>query len=275
MAMLNLINFSVLIPVYDGERSEHFSRALASIVEQTLLPTEVVLVKDGPLRAELEKVISCYASRYSFFKIIPLQEHLGLGEALRRGLEACNFDIVVRMDSDDISCRKRFEVQVPYLYANKNIAVLGAGIEEFHRVPGDTGRIRKVPTSPDRIKSYSKFRCPVNHPTAVFRKTAIISVGSYKNMLLFEDYYLWMRLLRKGYLIENLPLSLLHFRVTEETVKRRQGIGYFRKELFFFKRLKSEKLISSLQYITLLATRLPVRLLPNKLCGFVYNQLLR
>src|SRR3954453_9176440 len=116
MAMLDLINFSVLIPVYDGERSEHFSRALASIVEQTLQPTEVVLVKDGPLRAELEKVIRCYTSRYSFFKIVALQRHMGLGEALRRGLEACSFDIVVRMDSDDISFNNRFEVQVPYLY---------------------------------------------------------------------------------------------------------------------------------------------------------------
>jgi len=270
-----MINFSVLIPVYDGERSEHFSRALASIVEQTLVPTEVVLVKDGPLRGELEKVITCYISRYSFFKIVALQRHMGLGEALRRGLEACSFDIVVRMDSDDISFSNRFEVQVPYLYANKNIAVLGANIEEFNRVPGDTGRIKKVPTSPDKIRAYSKFRCPVNHPTAAFRKSAIIGVGSYKEMLLFEDYYLWMRLLRKGYVIENLPVSLLYFRMTKETMKRRQGFGYFRKEMVFFNTLKNEKLISSFQYLTLISTRLPVRLLPNRLCLFVYNQLLR
>jgi glycosyltransferase involved in cell wall biosynthesis len=270
-----MINFSVLIAVYYAECSQHLQLALESIVDQTLQPTEVVLVKDGPLHADLENVISSFLKQYASFKVIALQKNMGLGEALRMGLEACSFDIVVRMDSDDIACRHRFERQVPYLHLNSTIAVLGANIEEFEEVPGDVGRIKKVPSSSKKIKAYSRFRCPVNHPSAAFRKTAIISAGSYKDMLLFEDYYLWLRLLKQGFIIENLPESLLYFRVSKDTMKRRHGINYFKKELYFFNRLRNENLISLLEYFTLITTRLPIRLMPQKISLLFYKQFLR
>jgi glycosyltransferase involved in cell wall biosynthesis len=264
-----------LIVLNCGESPRHLSVALASIVEQTLQPTEIVLVKDGPLNADLENVIACYVNQYPSFKVIALQKNLGLGEALRIGLDACSYDIVVRMDSDDIACPNRFEIQVPYLYQNNTIAVLGANIEEFELVPGDVGRIKRVPSTLQKIKAYSRFRCPVNHPVAAFRKTAIISAGSYKHMLLFEDYYLWLRLLKQGFIIENLPDNLLYFRVSKEMMKRRHGLNYFRKELYFFKRLRSENLISIVEYITLITTRLPIRLLPQRISLLFYKQFLR
>lgn len=270
-----MIQFSVLISVYFGESGGNLSKALASIVEQTLQPTEIVLVKDGPLKPEVELIISEYISRYSFFKVVTLQKNLGLGEALRAGLDACSFEIVARMDSDDISCKNRFELQVPYLNSHTEISVLGANIEEFEVVPGDIGRVKRVPYSFKRIKSYSKCRCPVNHPTAVFRKTAIISAGSYRDMSFFEDYYLWVRVINKGFIIENIPVNVLYFRVSKKMMERRHGMKYFRKELRFFNALKNESLISFSRYILLIISRLPFRLLPKKISFGFYHHFLR
>ena len=49
--------FSVLISVYAREQSDYLRSALHSVFEQTVPPTEVVLVEDGPLTTELEAVI--------------------------------------------------------------------------------------------------------------------------------------------------------------------------------------------------------------------------
>ena len=50
------MNFSVLIPIYTKESPEFFNQALESIVQQTLLPSEIVIVEDGPISNELRMV---------------------------------------------------------------------------------------------------------------------------------------------------------------------------------------------------------------------------
>ena len=46
--------FSLLVPVYDGDRPDHIRRALRSAVDdQTLRPDQVIIVRDGPVREEL------------------------------------------------------------------------------------------------------------------------------------------------------------------------------------------------------------------------------
>ena len=64
-----------------------------------------------------------YKEKYDIFKIIYLKENQGLGDALRIGLKYCTYNIVARMDSDDISVPNRFEKQV----------------QEFEKDKGDTG----------------------------------------------------------------------------------------------------------------------------------------
>jgi glycosyltransferase involved in cell wall biosynthesis len=270
-----MMEFSVLISVYSQEDAGNFSRSLSSIIDQTSLPTEIVLVKDGPLQPELEDVIVSFSRRYSFLKVIPLAKNVGLGEALRIGLEACSHDIVIRMDSDDICRKDRFEIQIEYLANHPEVAVLGGNIEEFEVKPGDIGRIKKVPCSYAAIKRYSKFRCPVNHPTAAFKKSAIMTAGSYRDMPFFEDYYLWLRVLQKGYIIENLSANLVFFRVSKKMMTRRHGINYFKKEIYFFNRLRTEQIIPFSRYIALILLRLPFRLLPLKISFLFYHQFLR
>lgn len=50
--------YSVLMSVYQKENPEYFRAALSSIFHQTVPPTEVVLVCDGPLTDALNKVMN-------------------------------------------------------------------------------------------------------------------------------------------------------------------------------------------------------------------------
>ena len=104
--------FSVLISVYAREQSDYLRSALHSVFEQTVPPTEVVLVEDGPLTTELEAVITDFCEKYNTLKIVKLAKNMGLGNALNIGLSACTYDLVARMDSDDLSLPNRFEAQL-------------------------------------------------------------------------------------------------------------------------------------------------------------------
>lgn len=101
--------FSVLISVYNKENSLSLRQSLTSVFRQKLPPTEVVLLKDGPLTEELDKVIAEYVMRYPELKIVSLPVNQGLGKALNEGLKHCSYDLVARMDTDDIAKPVSFE----------------------------------------------------------------------------------------------------------------------------------------------------------------------
>ena len=80
------------------------------MINQTVTPDEIVIVKDGPLTEELEKVLIRYKEKYlQIFNIVESKENIGLGRALNLGLEICKNELVARMDTDDISKSKRCE----------------------------------------------------------------------------------------------------------------------------------------------------------------------
>lgn len=125
------MQFSVLISVYHREVPSYLSASLQSIFNQTLVPSEVVLVKDGPLTPELDLVIDEFVAKYSTLKIVILPENVGLGRALNEGLKHCSHELVARMDSDDICKPDRFEKQIMAFEQQKDVAVVGSWIDEF------------------------------------------------------------------------------------------------------------------------------------------------
>jgi glycosyltransferase involved in cell wall biosynthesis len=268
--------FSVLISVYDKEQHTYLDRALSSMVNQTLLPAEIVLVEDGLLTPELRMVISGYCAKYpALLKIVKLDNNVGLGLALAKGLEFCTQDVVIRMDSDDICVPDRFEKLYNFLNDHHDISVVGSVIEEFNFYPGDLKKYRRLPIEPQELVRFAKFRNPLNHPSVAFRKQDILKIGGYLNMPLFEDYYLWVRLLVAGYKIANISESLLYFRIGNNMVGRRHGMSYLKKEWAFLQAIKNLNFISNFEYTSSLCLRSPMRLIPRNTLALIYKVFLR
>jgi len=268
--------FSVLISTYKSDNPKCLKKALESIFNQSLKPNQVVLVIDGEISLEATQIIEEVKDKYSeIFELVQLPYNGGLGNALKVGIRHCKHSLIARMDADDVSDFDRFKTQVEYFNKNPNLSVVGSFVEEFHNEPNDYGSVKKVPLSNLEIKRYSSFRNPINHPSVMFKKESIEQVGSYKEINLFEDYYLWLRLLKAGFLIENIPQCLLHFKVGNDLIGRRHGFSYLKKEYYFLKVCHSENLITTRAFVTQVFSRLPLRILPKKILLLIYNRFLR
>lgn len=272
-------NFSVLISIYHKENPDFFKEALDSVLNQTILPNEIVLIKDGLLNENLENVIWEYDNKYpNLFNIISLPTNQGLGNSLSIGVLNCKNDLIARMDTDDICVFNRFEKQIEFLNNNLGVDLVGSNVEEFNTTPGDIKRYRVLPKNGRDLIRFSKFRNPINHPSIMFRKDKVIAAGNYKsNLLFFEDYSLFIRMIKNNFNLYNIQENLLFFRVGTgiETIKRRSGFNYLINEWKFS--LFSLKIghLNYFEWFFYIITKLPFRLLPANVILFIYTKFLR
>ena len=267
--------FSVLMAVYKKEQPLFFKEALRSVFEQSLIPNEVVLVKDGPLTEELEQIIVDFSSKNEQLKVITLEKNQGLGEALRIGLNACSFDLVARMDSDEICKPYRFEKQIAFLKEHKEITIVGSWIEEFSDCKEEIEAIRELPQEDKQLKIFMKWRNPFNHMTVMFRKKDILAVGGYQPFYLLEDYYLWNRLANANYYFANIGESLLWARGGYTMLERRGGWKYVVSESKLLKFMYRSGRINIVEFGANLMMKSIIRLIGKHLRHTIYTFFLR
>jgi glycosyltransferase involved in cell wall biosynthesis len=269
------MKFSVLMSVYFKENKFFFISSLESLINQTLRPDEIILVKDGPLTNELDEMMNNYCFKYDFIKIVSLPKNSGLAHALNEGLKHCSFDIVARMDSDDISPTNRFEKQIAYLSENPEIDVLGSNICEFEGDVNNIKTIRRVPQFDKEIKRKGRLKSPVNHATIIFKKNKMLEIGGYNENISPEDYYLWLKMFKNGFIFHNIQEPLLLVRIDNGMIERRRGLSYLRKELFFFKTAYDENLIPLSFYLINIGIRSFFRILPSSVLKKAYQLIFR
>ncbi len=269
------MDFSVLLSVYQKEKPEYFRQSLDSILSQTCLPTQIVLVEDGPLTEELYREVEALSQRTDRLKVVPLKENMGLGKALNIGIRECDYELVARMDTDDIAFPDRFALQIEAFERDPELGLCGGYVEEFIDSVENVVSVKKVPLKDEEIRRYAKKRNPFNHPTVMFKKSEVEKAGGYQHALYFEDYYLWMRMLKNRVKAKNIDRALLHFRTGADMYQRRGGFAYMKHAVAFKKRLYREGLISFGDYLVSASIHVAVSLMPNSLRGWVYSRLLR
>lgn len=270
--------FSIITSVYKNDKPEFVRVALDSmLVNQSTKPSEIVLVQDGPVSDELSSLLSEYETKYpEVINIIRQEKNGGLGNALRLGTETAKYELVARMDSDDICLPNRFEKQLEYLDLHPDVDIVGGQMTEFIGGPTNIVGKRVVPTDNEAIYEFMKSRCALNHVTVMFRKDAVMRVGNYQDWYWNEDYYLWVRMMAGGCKFGNLEDVLVNVRSGADQYSRRGGRKYYESEKGI-KKLQLEKgMISHFEYTYFMALRYILQILmPNWLRGWVFRTFAR
>lgn len=270
--------YSVLMSVYEKDCPIYLKAAIESMLNQTEVPDEIVLVCDGPLTDKQNQVIKEY---FNHMKVLRLERNQGLGAALSEGIKLCSNEWIARMDSDDISVSDRCSLQLDYLRKHPDVDVLSGTLAEFEGNACTEKEALKLVTSykqlpevHDQLKVYMSGRNPINHPCVMFRKSRVLEAGGYQPCYLFEDYDLWIRMFQKGAVFANVPQVLLYMRINH-MYERRGGIVYTREIIRFYKKMYQNQLITVPGFLVAVGIRVTVSLIPAKARRHLYETKLR
>ena len=212
---------SILISSYNTETT-YIRDCLNSIRNQKgWFGFQLVWVNDGSSIEHtmgLENELLLFKSNTRFCNLTYLKNlgNQGIAYSLNYGLLHCHHETVFRMDSDDIMFDTRIEKQLDYLNKHTQVAVCGTGMEMFNT----DGARKPIVHSP--VMSFTEYKKSpkmwiANHPTIAMKKSIILSIGNYNPSIKgYEDLELYIRLLKQGYELHNLPDILLYYRVHEK-----------------------------------------------------------
>ena len=270
--------FSIITSVYKNDKPEFVKVALDSmLVHQTVKPDEIVLVQDGPVSYELSRLLLDYKDNYEgVLNVIKLEKNGGLGNALKLGVVNAKYNIIARMDSDDICQPERFEKQLTYLDAHPECDIVGGQMTEFIDSPDNIVGRREVPLTNEKIYEFMKSRCALNHVTVMFRKEAVLKAGNYQDWFWNEDYYLWVRMMMTGCKFANIPDIAVNVRSGADQYARRGGKKYFDSEIGIKKLMLEKGMINRKEYVMNYVQRFIIQLLlPNSVRGWVFRTFAR
>ena len=275
MSEMEYPKFSVLMSLYLKEKPEYLNEALKSVINQTVKPNEIVIVYDGPITTELKSVVEQYVSNNpGLIKIIDNPENKGLGLALADGVPQCTYELIARMDTDDICRKDRFEKQLEEFVKDPRLDICGSHLLEFEEKEENIVARRRVPLVDKDIKEYQKRRDGFNHMSVMFKKKSVLAAGNYQSCLLMEDTLLWANMFMNGAKGKNIDDYLVYVRIGKDMYERRGGFDYYKKYKAGRRKVYETGYISWVDYKMTLIVQFIVAAIPNRVRGFVFKNLL-
>lgn len=268
--------YSVLMSVFDREKPEFLIQSALSMYRQTIPTDDFVLVCDGPLNHGLERAVHHIQEQFGdALHVVRLEKNSGLGNALNIGMKFCKYEMIARMDSDDISYPDRCERQLAAFDRDPGLSVVSGTVQEFTSSPERIDAWRVLPDTQAGILDFAKRRNPFNHPCVMYRKSAVKDAGGYQDFYLLEDYYLWIRMLLKGCQGYNIREPLLWMRAGSDMYRRRAGWKYARSQMQLFSYMERQGFISRSECMRSSLIRAASSMAPNRVRERMFQRLLR
>ena len=172
--------------------NENLRLAIDSCITQSFTDFELILVVNGDNRDSIASTVKEWYVSEPRVKIYITHINY-LTFSLSLGLHYCAGELIARMDADDISKYTRLESQVNYMNRFKDVDVLATDYELIDN-NGIVVGVNRCPESDRDIRKALVFSNPICHPSVMFRKKIVTSIGGYMGGLHTEDYDLWTRL---------------------------------------------------------------------------------
>ena len=221
---------SVLVSSYNT-KGIYIQECLESIKNQIgHFNIELVWINDGSdklhttlLKKYLDKFIK--TTRFTTLVYEENDSNKGIGYSLNKGVSLSSYELIIKMDSDDIMFPNRIKTQMEFMESNPNIMICGCQIKGFK---DNINNIKFTTNHP--IITWEQYKTKpsewfVNHPSLCYRKTAILEAGNYDafKLKIIEDFDLELRMLKKYEVVYNLPDELLYYRLHDKQVTHNGG----------------------------------------------------
>lgn len=165
-----------------------------------------------------KKIINNFKEKDLRIKVIENKENIGLVKSLNKAIETVETQYIARMDSDDISDKKRLEKQIEFLEINNQYALVGSRAnyitkKEIYKTSQFYGEVKQ-----DILVKF----CVFFHPSILIRTEVLKQIHGYENYARNEDYALYFKLYYSGYKGYVLQDVLLNYRQDNDSFKRKK-----------------------------------------------------
>ena len=262
---------ATLLCVYAGDSADFFDAAVQSIFDQALGPeieSRIYLGVDGPLPPALAQAVRAVECRLFQIRRSPTRQ--GLAATLNNLLQGLQGEpFVFRMDADDVAMPQRYPRQLTHMLQHPDIDVLGTAITEFDDLTGTTRMVRFAKGPEDAVAQLHR-RVPVAHPTVCIRRRVFETLSGYPENGSNEDLGLWFACALHGFRFDNLPESLLWYRISPGFWQRRSLDKAGSELRCYLRGIYALRGPWTLAYAFPLL-RFVLRLLPTPLARWAYN----
>lgn len=215
---------TVLMPVYNAEK--YLREAIESVLTQTYSDFEFLIINDGSTDSSKSVIESFNDPRIRLIN----RENGGVSAALNTGLAEAQGRYIVRFDADDICFPDRIELQYQFMCANPDYILAGSDADYVNKDGEYIFTFTNMGHSDEEIRQQYINGCPFIHSTVIYKKSEVLGLGGYETKAhTFEDYFLWVKLLKKGKVCNfDKPLVKVRFNPESVTVDSRDYPRDFR-----------------------------------------------
>ena len=218
------MKFTIITVCYNSEK--YIEHAIKSVLGQTYRDIEYIII-DGNSTDHTLEIVNRYS--HSISKIISEPDN-GIYDAMNKGVEQANGDVIGFLNSDDIYINNQVIEEVNNLFIKKKISSIYADLFYVNRA--NTNKIvRKWSTGRYVVGSFKKGWHPA-HPTFFVKKNIYKQYGGFNLVLkLAADFELMLRFLEK-HQISNFYLNkaLIKMRLGGATSKSLRNLIHQNKE---------------------------------------------
>ncbi len=272
-----MLPYSFLMSVYKKEDARALSISVDSMLKQTWMPDQIVIVKDGPLTEKLDAVLLEYETKHGdIFTVVGYEENKGLAYALNFGLKACRNEFVARMDSDDYSVETRCEKQISAFENDPELVLVGTNMQYFQdSIENISEDIRVYPADDKEIKKALRRYSPFSHPSVMFKRSEVLACGGYDETLRRrQDIDLFSRLIvHNGKKAANIQEPLILFRRDESYYSRNKNKESCNNRISVQKKIYKRGDCRLTDYLYVWTIMTASKLMPNGLYGLLYSKM--
>lgn len=209
---------SVIMPTYNV--APFVEEAAYSILNQTYKNLELIVVDDCSTDGTYEK-LQKIAKKDERVILCRNDVNSKICKSLNKALNYATGAYIARMDGDDISLPTRFEKEIQFLDNHPEYALVSCPMI-YYDESGEwaTGKAKEKP-----MKEDFRFGTPFCHAPSMIRTSALKKVNGYtatKFTERIEDYYLWYKLYKAGFMGYNLQEPLYKMRNDKNAFSRRK-----------------------------------------------------
>lgn len=220
---------SVIMPVFNEEELD-LKESIDSILNQTMKEIELIIILDNPLNKVIDKFILNYIKTDKRIVYLKNEKNIGIGLTLNRGIENSKYDLIARLDADDLSSMNRLKVQYDYLSANPNIDMVSTNCINIDEDGIELSKKSSIPEQTESIRKLLPFGSTIIHSSVMYRKNVVENLNGYRQLLNCQDYDLWLRMIDNGYNIASINEYLTFYRIREQSITISQSLRSFLTE---------------------------------------------